>query len=310
VDRQVLYFIRASCLIGFWLLVNLTSQCFILSSYQVNSDQLFGIQDFATAQFLDNQSVYIPAGKFLMGSDKGRSDEEPAHWVYLDGYYLDKYEITNLQYKRFIHESDISAPRYWSNSDYPRGLDIYPVVGIRWKDASAYCEWAGKRLPTEAEWEKACRGSKGQIYPWGYDPEPEYANSTPLPGGPQSDMWDQAWDMIINPQHNPGEPEVKSVGSHPSGISPYGIHDMIGNASEWTADFYNWDGYWITSRVNPVTTGPAWNHVVRGSAWLMPYGEKSLDGNDLNRCSARSSSHGDTRDARIGFRCAQSIHGE
>jgi len=249
--------------------------------------------------------VLIPAGKFTMGSDTGRADEAPAHQVYLDDFWFDQYEVTNKEYRSFLVQSQISPPRYWENGHYPQGQDLFPVVGVRWKDALAYCEWAGKRLPTEAEWEKACRGPAGQTYPWGNTPILNRGNVSYLLQGPQPEMWDDAWDLLIHP---PGEdhPTLKPVGSYPNGVSPYGVYDLVGNASEWVADYYNWDGYWGVSTDNPLVLEPTWNHVIRGSAWLMPYGSL-LGGYDTNRCSARSSSHGDTRDARAGFRCALSV---
>jgi formylglycine-generating enzyme required for sulfatase activity len=248
--------------------------------------------------------VFIPAGEFLMGSDFGREDEAPAHQVYLDGYWIDQYEVTNQEYLEFIEESKTSPPRYWESDIFPPGQNQYPVVGVRWKDALAYCEWAGKRLPTEAEWEKACRGTQGRIYPWGNSRNNQLANTMALPEGPHSTMWDDAWELLTT---SPGEnqPTLMPVGSYPEGVSPYGIYDLIGNASEWVADYYNWEGYWQVSNINPLVLEPTWNHVLRGSAWLMPYGV--FEGEyDPNRCAARSSSHGDTRDARMGFRCARS----
>jgi iron(II)-dependent oxidoreductase len=118
-------------------------------------------------------------------------------------------------------------------------------------------------------------------------------------------MWDLVWEWVRSSPGKDDQPSLSQIGSYPSGISPYGVFDLVGNASEWTADYYNWAGYDEVSRDNPLVLEPAWNHVLRGSAWLMPYGE-SLDGYELNRCSTRSSSHGDTRDARMGFRCASS----
>jgi formylglycine-generating enzyme required for sulfatase activity len=250
------------------------------------------------------QMVFIPEGEFLMGSDKGRTDEAPAHFVYLDGFWLDQYEVTNKEYFAFITDTLIKPPRYWETGHYPPGQDLYPVVGVRWKDARAYCEWSGKRLPTEAEWEKACRGAQGHIYPWGNSRNIQPANAKALPAGPHSSMWDDAWDLLTQSSGD-DLPSLQPIGIYPGGVSPFGIHDLVGNASEWVADYYNWDGYWQVGTNNPLVLEPTWNHVVRGSAWLMPFGGFRGE-NDPNRCAARSSSHGDTRDARMGFRCARS----
>lgn len=248
--------------------------------------------------------AYIPAGSFIMGSDRGRADEAPAHQVTLDAFWLDRYEVTNQEYLGFLQATSTVPPRYWEDGHYPSGQELYPVVGVRWKDAQAYCEWAGKRLPTEAEWEKACRGTIGQIYPWGNSANNLQGNVSPLPEGPHPDMWEDAWVLLTTaPDRN--LPALKPVGSYPRGVSPYGVYDLVGNASEWVADYYNWDGYWQVSTSNPLVVEPPWNHVVRGSAWLMPYGSL-LGGYDVNRCTARSSSHGDTSDPRMGFRCALS----
>ena len=246
--------------------------------------------------------AFIPAGYFIMGSDAGRDDEAPAHLVYLDAFWLDRFETTNGDYLVFLQETGRPAPLYWKNSKFPVGQEFFPVVGVRWKDAQAYCLWAGKRLPSEAEWEKACRGTEGQIYPWGDFPDPDRSNVGCLPGGISPEIWEEAWDLLVSPARNK-YPALESVGSYPQGASIYGIHDLAGNASEWVADYYNWDGYWEISSKNPLVMSPPWNHVVRGSAWLMPFGS-SLGGYDLNRCSTRSSSHGDINDARMGFRCA------
>ena len=256
-------------------------------------------------EILDEKMVLIPSGPFIMGCDDGREDEKPERTVYLDAYVMDQFEITNIQYQRFVVETGIIPPRYWNGQDYPKGQDIFPVVGVRWKDAEAYCAWAGKRLPTEAEWEKACRGVSGSIYPWGNLPKADLGNVGTLPEGPSPEMWEEAWSFLLDSYHPGKHPALKPVGSYPAGVSPYGIHDLVGNASEWTADRYNWDGYWQVSPINPLVSEPTWNHVLRGSAWLMPFG-RTLDGFDYSRCSARSSSHGDTRDARMGFRCAKS----
>ena len=258
---------------------------------------------------LDEKMVFIPSGSFIMGCDDGRKDERPEHSVYLDAFEIDQFEVTNIQYQRFIVETGIIPPRYWSGQDYPEGQDIFPVVGIRWKDAEAYCTWAGKRLPTEAEWEKSCRGDHGSIYPWGNIPHPEYGNVGIPPDGPTPEMWEEAWNYLVLSPNQEKTPMIKPIGSYPAGTSPYGLLDLVGNASEWTADRYNWDGYWQVSAVNPFVSEPTWNHVLRGSAWLMPFGT-TLDGFDYSRCSARSSSHGDTRDARMGFRCARSVSGQ
>jgi formylglycine-generating enzyme required for sulfatase activity len=119
------------------------------------------------ADALDRQMATVPAGDFLMGSDRGRADERPQRLVYLDAFEIDRYEVTDAQYRRFLQTTAQAPPPHWQNGLYPPGRADYPVVGVSWTEADAYCRWAGKRLPTEAEWEKACRGADARIYPWG-----------------------------------------------------------------------------------------------------------------------------------------------
>lgn len=165
--------------------------------------------------FKDNSiMILIPAGEFQMGSDRDAS-EKPRHKVYLPDYYIDKFEVTNQQYLKFCKDTGHSLPSLLISGVIPSGKENHPVVGIGWNDADAYCKWAGKRLPTEAEWEKAARGTDGRTYPWG-----------------------NAWDQnLCNNRTSPYEDTVP-VGSYPKGASPYGVMDMAGNAWEWVDDWY------------------------------------------------------------------------
>ena len=122
--------------------------------------------------------VYIPAGEFIMGNNGGfPEDEKPQHTVYLDAYYIDKHEVTNKQYKKFVRSTGHRLPFHWIDGNYPPEQGDYPVVGVSFQDAQAYAKWAGKRLPTEAEWEKAARGTDGRIWPWGDEWHFRCANS-------------------------------------------------------------------------------------------------------------------------------------
>ena len=200
------------------------------------------------------EMVWIPAGEFTMGSDEedkeGKAleygivspwftDEHPAHKVQLDSYYIDRYEVNNVDYARFVQSTGHRPPTGWSGMKPPPDRERYPAVFVNWQDAKDYCHWAGKRLPSEAEWERAARGTDQRAYPWGATFDKNRANV----GGTVGD--------------------TKPVGSYDSGKSPYGAYDMIGNVWEWTADWY--EAY-------PGNTASSENFgqrfkVLRGNSW-------------------------------------------
>lgn len=228
--------------------------------------------------------VLVPAGEFIMGVNTigGQSgpyaDEYPAHKVTVDAFYIDVYEVTNEQYKRFCDATGHRPPPHWVGGKYPDGQDKYPVCNVSWYDAVAYCKWAGKRLPTEAEWEKAARGTDGRMYPWG----------------------NQFTDDKKNPYKfcNGGHQGLKPVGSYPRGVSPYGCHDMIGNVAEWTADWYKpYPGARKGTVYEPFYGEKLKVH--RGGSWAnLP---SSL------RCTFRGTHYPWGRSPLIGFRCAKSL---
>ncbi len=275
--------------------------------------ELAAVDRARLAEALIQSVSVVPAGEFPMGSDSGRADEKPEHSVYLDAFAIDCFEVTNAQFYPFVRTTNRLPPPYWSGQDYPTGQADYPVVGVPWDDADAYCRWVGKRLPTEAEWEKAARGLDGRTYPWGNVWDPSRANVYVLYGslnasGPAAlSVWDQAWDFLRTTPLQPDLPALKPVGSYPQGQSPFGLMDMVGNASEWVADWYNWGDYSGLPSSNPLGMGPPWNRSVRGSPWYDPVGTAAWV-QTMSRVSARSSSH-ESRDPRIGFRCARSIPG-
>ncbi len=263
------------------------------------------------AVFLDRSMVIVPAGEFLRGSTDHRWDERPEQQIYLDAFAIDQYEVTNTQYQRFLLATGEKPPSYWTGTVFPRGQADYPVVGVSWQQASAYCGWAGKRLPTEAEWEKACRGTDGRLYPWGNQWKTAWANLDPLAGQSLLDstsqeepdeMWRDAWGILHSTPVSSGGRGLRPVGSYSEGASPYGVLDMAGNASEWVADWYIFADYSRLPGRNPYTSGPEWNHALRGSAWYDPNGSPTWQ-QDQSRCAARNSSHVPF-DARVGFRCA------
>ncbi len=258
------------------------------------------------AELLDQRMVSVPAGEFLMGSETGKADERPARLVYLDAYWIDQYEITNAQYQRFVDKTGAKAPRHWSGGMYPSGQADMPVVGVSWEAAAAYCAWAGERLPTEAEWEKACRGTDGRVYPWGNRWDASRGNVGQPFSEARSGLWDEAWNYLETVPRSAKGPSLRAVGSYPSGASPFGIMDMVGNAAEWVSDWYNWSDYSSLPDRNPQGTGPDWDHSVRGSAWYLPYGSPT-EAQEESRCSARNASHAGDSDARLGFRCARTV---
>ena len=179
----------------------------------------YGLSDVETLLTKDewaelNSMIQIPAGPFIMGTNYDRADpqDRPQHTVKLPAYWMDKYLVTNAQYAKFVAATSHRPPLNWKNGVIPNGEKMRPVTMITWYDASAYAKWAGKRLPTEAEWEKAARGTDGRRWPWGNKMEPER----------------------VNTYYNMGS--ATNVNAFPNGISPYGALDMAGNVDEWTAD--------------------------------------------------------------------------
>lgn len=224
--------------------------------------------------------MYVPAGDFTMGSNDGGSDEKPVHTVYLDAFWIDKFEVTNALYKKCVdadkclppnNTSSYTRSSYYGNSQF----NNYPVIYVSWDDANKYCTWTGKKLPTEAQWEKAARGTDGRIYPWGNAFDGAKLNS---------------WDS------NPRPGDTTAVGSYPSGASPYGAMDMAGNVWEWVADWYS-SSYYTSSRNNPTGPSSGQYHVVRGGSWLNP--------SDTVRGAVRHLNTPDSRSSLLGFRCAE-----
>ena len=159
----------------------------------------------------------VPAGEFTMGSDEGDDDEQPVHRVVLDGFYLDLFEVTNGRFAKFVAAIQSEPPWGFADQETPVIHAERPVRWVTWLEATGYCLWAGKRLPTEAEWEKAARGPDGRVYPWGNDP--------PTPA-----------QAVFGLKE--GAETVAFIGNRDPGRSPYGIHDMVGNVMEWTSSWY------------------------------------------------------------------------
>lgn len=258
-----------------------------------------------------DEMVYVPEGEFQMGCDPDHngilydevkleyyptpcdSEEQPQyelplHTVYLDAYYIDKYEVTNTQYARCVADGTCAEPAslssslrpdYYNNPDYAN----YPVIYMTWEDADTYCRWAGKRLPTEAEWEKAARGSEPRAYPWGDDnPTCDLANS--------NDMDDKVWCVG----------DTNAVGSYPQGASPYGALDMAGNVWEWVNDWFSETYYAESPYLNPTGPDDGTYKLVRGGQWYncwfaLRTSFRHYFGNELQ-----------PPEEKTGFRCAKS----
>jgi len=223
--------------------------------------------------------VLVPAGPFIMGSNPGEGvpDEAPQRKVHLDAFTIDKYEVTVAQYADFLKKSGSELPDYWDRANQKEDANR-PVVGVDWLEASEYCAFYGKRLPTEAQWEKAARGDDGRPYPWGNEnPGPLFAN------------------FASGTMFTYGE-SLSPVGSYEAGKSPYGVYDMVGNVWEWALDWYSEEYYKTASLNNP--TGPASGDfkVTRGGSWTRRIAVARVAGRGRMLPSQRSNF--------LGFRCA------
>ena len=217
----------------------------------------------------------VPAGEFIMGSNERWDDEAPEHVSSTQAFYIDLNEVTNADYIKFVNTTQRTPPYHWPEGNISKGKENRPVVYVSWFDAHDYCSWAGKRLPTEQEWEKAARGEEGLIYPWGNE-------------------W--SLDKSNNPyKHSTG---TQPVGSYPKGRSPYGLYDISGNVWEWV------DSYYLPHPGNPVTRAEYGKdkRVLKGGSWFdcLSYG-CGLSAPTFNRSFFTP----EVKNNSFGFRCAK-----
>jgi formylglycine-generating enzyme required for sulfatase activity len=228
--------------------------------------------------------IYVPAGDFLMGTSEADarqlaqeyrihpsllSGETPQRKVHVDGFYIDRFPVTNAQYQQFVAAAGHRPPTHWKGKEHPKGRADWPVTNLGWHHADAYAGWAGKRLPTAAEWEKAARGTDGRRYPWGNE-------------------WDDQ-ACRTDDGSSPQTPSPLPVGCFPKGVSPYGVSDLVGNVAQWTS------------------TPSQPTDAKRGWAWYVVKGAGSAHHLRPNfRCAARNvSAHTSRRHSWLGFRCAR-----
>ncbi len=238
----------------------------------------------AVAEERGSEMVLIPSGEFIMGSPEslGRKDERPAHPVYLDAYYMDRYEATGKDFEAYMDDQPKVHPTItgWYGRKVRPDMARRPVFGLTWKRCQNYCVWAGKRLPTEAEWERAARGRGDRIYPWGNElPDPSRSN------------FGRCCFVMKGLVFN-------DVGNFKAGKTPNNIFDLAGNVAEWVFDWYDKNYYKVSPRKNPKGPEKGKYHTIRGGAW------NSLPG--YLRSSARYG-YDDAKDFYgIGCRCAKS----
>jgi formylglycine-generating enzyme required for sulfatase activity len=242
--------------------------------------------------------ITIPAGGFLMGAQKkgpaalnydpaADDDEDPAHVVFLDAYQIGRYPVTVQEFARFVEDQGYTEELWWAAGGFgkerqPEEWDVQvlhpnrPVVGVSWYEAAAYCTWASLRLPTEAQWERAARGTTGTMYPWGNEaPNATHAN----------------YDGQVR--------RATPVGLYPSGATPEGVEDLAGNVWEWVADWYGEDYYRESPTKNPPGPASGYLRVVRGGSWDVP--ARTL------RAANRYGEGPALRYHVVGFRCVREV---
>lgn len=234
--------------------------------------------------------IVVPAGSFLMGSDprKDRAagpQEFPQRRVHLDTFRIDRYEVSNVDYLRFVLGTGADWPKFWRENPFPEKVSLHPVINVSWYEADAYCQWAGKRLPSEAEWEKAARGEQAPIFPWGDEPAGWIKSNIAHPGSKRGFKY----------------PPLANVTRYDKGVSPYGAYQMAGNVSEWVSDWFDPEYYRRGVDVNPQGPDTGEMKVFRGGSWN--------EDPEVARSAGRNAGPPDRRSYLTGFRCAQADGG-
>jgi len=252
-------------------------------SKKANDVEVADNRDFSIYETLigddGREMILVPEGIFSRGSDSGGFDEKPMQEIYLDAFYVDKYEVNVESYNRFRKVTNYVEPEvpFFQGDHALMKIEKNAVVGVSWNDATNFCTWAGKRLLTEAEWEKAARGTHGLKFPWGNKILQKRAN---LAGT------------------GDGYAYMSPVGNYPMGRSVYGVYDMAGNVSEWVEDFYDQYYYTNAPMMNPPGPEDKKNRVFRGGSW----DARSVD----LRTSKRFAASPGRKDGILGFRCGRS----